>query len=302
MQTVKGHKKSVFIAVLLVAIVIVAFFIVAHAPSSKLQNCVWLLPGSEGLELLNNSALWRSAAIRLENANINCIIVAAGWWNSDHTIKYADSPNVWTQFIETVKATNPNFKVLALVNGWGVDISDPTYRTTMLNAVKQLLFSASFDGLNDDIENFTGTNQNLINYWQAEANLVKGMGKIATVDLTVGWSYNIEDVYPYLTNFDYVMPMFYQAMEDLNALTYWNKILSNSPVPVIMGLDVNHDEIKEPFSQQLSWIDQAMASNPHSNLAGFSIWAYDYWDTSGGTSNDFTAWTNWATKNTVGAK
>jgi hypothetical protein len=37
-----------------------------------------------------------------------------------------------------------------------------------------------------------------------------------------------------------------------------------------------------------------MASNPHPNLAGFSIWAYDYW-----TDTDFTAWANWATKGSV---
>jgi hypothetical protein len=303
MQTARRHKKAVFIAVLLAALVIVAFFIVAHAPSSKLQNCVWFLPSSEGLELLNNPSLWHSTAVRLENAKINCIIVCAGWWNSDHTIKYADSPTVWTQFINTVKAVNPDFKVLALVNGWGIDISDPTYRTTMLNAVKQLLFSASFDGMNDDIENFTGTNQNLIDYWQTEANLVKSMGKIATVDLTVGWSYNIEDVYPYLTNFDYIMPMFYWTIEDANALSYWNRILSNSPVPVIMGLDVDQEEMNYfSMSQQLSWIDQALNSSSHSNLVGFAIWAYDYWGTSGGTSDDFATWSNWATKNTVGAK
>jgi hypothetical protein len=263
--------------------------------SSKLQNCTWLLPSDEGLQLMDASpSVWRATVTRLESVNINCIIVWAGWWNTDHTINYADSPTVWTQFINTVKAVNPNFVVLALVNGWGIDISDPTYRTAMLNAVQQLMSSAPFDGVNDDLENFTGTNQNLIDYWQAEASMVKGMGKIATVDLGVDWSYKIEDVYPYLTNFDYIMPMFYGTIQASNALSYWDRILSNSPVPVIMGLDVNHDEVNMSFSQQLSWIDQALASSPHSNLVGFSIWAYDYW-----TTNDFAAWTNWATKGSV---
>ncbi len=269
--------------------------------SLKLQNCTWLLPNDEGLQLMNASpSVWRATVTRLESVNINCIIVWAGWWNTNHTINYADSTTVLTRFINNVKVVNPNFVVLALVNGDGIDISDSTYRTAMLNAVQKLLSSAPFDGLNDDLENFTGTNQNLIDYWQAEANMVKGMGKLATVDLGVDWSYSIEDVYPFLTNFNYIMPMFYWTIENANALDYWNRILTNSPVPVIMGLDVDQNEMKDfPLSQQLSWINQTMESNPHSNLAGFAIWAYDYWDNSGGTSNDFAAWANWPTKGSV---
>jgi hypothetical protein len=231
----------------------------------------------------------------LESVNINCIIVWAGTWTTDHTIVYADSPTIWTQFINTVKAVNPNFVVLALVNGYNIDISDSTYKTAMLNAVQHLMSSAPFDGINDDLENFTGTNQNLIDYWQAEASMVHAMGKIATVDLTVGWSYNIEDVYPYLTNFDYVMPMFYSTIEETNALSYWNRILSNSLVPVIMGLDVDQEEMGNfSLSRQLSWIDQALNTSQHSNLVGFSIWCYDAWDNA-----DFKAWANWATKGFV---
>ena len=32
----------------------------------------------------------------------------------------------------------------------------------------------------------------LIDYWQAEANMVHEMGKIRTVDLGVGWTYSIQ--------------------------------------------------------------------------------------------------------------
>ncbi len=244
-------------------------------------------------------SVWRTIVTRLESVNIKCIIVWAGTWNNDHSISYSDSPAEWIQFINAVKAVDPNFIVLALVAGWGIDISQSSYTLAMSDAVKQLLSSAPFDGFNDDLEGFTGTNQNLIDYWQAEASMIHNMGKIVTVDTGVDWSYKIEDVYPYLTNFDYIMPMFYWTIKDANALSYWDRILSNSPVPVIMGLDVDQNEMNNfSMSQQLNWIDLAMGNNPQSNLAGFSIWAYDYWDTSGGTSNDFEAWANWATKNT----
>ena len=271
---------------------------VSSTSSSQLQNCTWLDPSDEGLQLMNaKPSVWQATATRLESANIYCIIVWAGRWNSDHTIDYAESPTVWTQFINTVKAVNPNFVVLALVNGWGIDISDLSYRETMLNEVQQLISSAPFDGINDDLEDFKGKTQNLIDYWQAEASLIKGLDKIATVDLGVDWPYTIEEVYPYLTNFDYLMPMFYGKIQDTYSLSYWDRILSNSPVPVIMGLDVDPSDMNNfSMSQQLSWIDQALNSSSHPNLAGFAIWSYDFWGTSEGTSNDFAAWSNWPTK------
>ena len=292
---------KLFIALTIISIVITPTFAITVQPTeimheSKLQNCTWLLPRSEGLQLMNaNTSVWRETVTRLDSANISCIIVWAGTWNADHTINYDNSPAIWSQFIATAKAVDPNFTVLALVYGSDVDISDPSYRTSMVTSVQQLMSSAPFDGWNDDLEGFTGTNQNAIDYWQAVASLVKGMGKIATVDLGVDWSYRIEEVYPYLTNFDYIMPMFYGTIQSSNGLSAWNRILSNSPVPVIMGLDVNHEEVNTSLSQQLSWIDQARANEPHANLAGYSFWAYDYWDNSGGSLNDFSAWSNWST-------
>ena len=99
-----------------------------------------------------SSSVCRATVTRLESVNINSIIVWAGWWNANHTIDYADSPAQWTQFINTVKAVNPDFMLLALINGDAIDMSDFTYTAAMLNAVRQLLASAPFDGLNDDLE------------------------------------------------------------------------------------------------------------------------------------------------------
>ena len=299
LQAVRRNRKTALKAILLAATVIVAsfvvaFFIIPHPSSLTLQNCVWLTPSSMGLELMNTPSLWESTVIRLENANIHCIIVWAGWWNPDHTIQYADSPNVWKQFISTVKATDPDFKVLALVGtDQGIDISTSANRTLMIKSVKQLLSSAPFSGWNDDLETFIGSNQDLIAYWQGVASMVKGMGLIATVDTGVGaWSYSIEEVYPYLTNFNYIIPMFYSTIAYSNAADYWNSILSNSPVPVIMGLAIDPPANGNlSMSQQLTWID----GQSHKNLAGFSIWVYDYW-----SDADFAAWNNWAINKTLG--
>ena len=280
-----------FSTILIAAVLIAAFLIIELSPHPELQNCVWLVPSSEGLGLMNNPSLWQPTVARLEQTNIHCIIVWAGWWNTNHTIMYADSPTVWTQFIDTVKSADPKSKVLALVGtGGGIDISTPEYRTEMINSIKQLLASAPFNGWNDDLESYTGSNQDLIAYWQGMASMVRGMGRIATADASADWS-TIVDVYPHLTNLNYIMPMFYSTISYSAATQYWNAILSNSPVPVIMGLAIDPPANGNvSLAQQLSWVDQ----QSHKNLQGFSIWAYDYWNTA-----DFAAWSNWPTKNTI---
>jgi hypothetical protein len=92
------------------------------------------------------------------------------------------------------------------------------------------------------------------------------------------------------------MPMFYSTIEDTNSLINWNRIFSNSPTKVIMGLDVDPQDMNNfSISQQFNWLDQALNESQHSNLSGFSIWAYDYW-----SASNFATWSNWSTKNTIG--
>jgi hypothetical protein len=242
-------------------------------------------------------------ATKMQVANLNCIILNSGSWTPDHSISGGTTPSAWTTFINGLKAVDPNIKVLAMVDTFGsmnpLDISNPSYRAMMFNAAQQLLQSAPFDGWNDDFEMFTGQTSDLIAYWQGIASKVKSMGLIATVDTEVEWGHwHVTDVYPYLTNFDYIMPMYYTYIKTDSGGNVWDLVLSNSPpnIPVLMGLDVNQDEMENfPLSQQLGLVDQMMALKPHSNLAGFSIWCFDVWN-----DVDYAAWVNWPTKDNLG--
>jgi hypothetical protein len=269
---------------------------------AKLQNCVWMLPyellpwsghysGGLGNELDNPQYM----IDRLDGLSIDCVIVRGGTWKSDGTISYDPGTTfvMWKNFIDAMKTWNPNIKVLVWVFSWdSADLSNPSIRDTMYNSAKQLLSAVPFDGWNEDYEGWSGETSHAITFYQGIASAVKSMGKIATIATEVEWGgYHIED-YASLTNFDYIMPMFYAHVNLSNAKYYWDKILAHSPVPVIMGLAVL---LKQnggtPLAEQLAWID----TQSHTNLAGFSLWAYDYM-----TYEDFDAWKNWKTKDTIG--
>jgi len=269
---------------------------------AKLQNCVWMLPyellpwsghysGGLGNELDNPQYM----IDRLDGLNIDCVIVRGGTWKSDGTISYDSGTTfvMWTNFINAMKAWNPNIKVLVWVLGYNsADLSNPTIRETMYSSARQLLSAVPFDGWNEDYEGWRGETSHAITFYQGIASAVKSMGKMATIATEVEWGgYHIED-YASLTNFDYIMPMFYAHVSLSNAKYYWDEILAHSPVPVIMGLAVL---LKQnggtPLAQQLTWIDTQF----HTNLAGFSLWAYDYM-----SYEDFDAWKNWKTKDTIG--
>jgi hypothetical protein len=248
-------------------------------------------PGGLGNELDNPQYM----IDRLEGLNIDCVMVHGGNWKSDGTIAYdfGTSFEMWTNFINAMKDWNPDVKVLVWVLGYGnADLSDVRIRNTMYDSARELLSSVPFDGWNEDYEGWDGDVADAMAFYQGMASTVKGMGKIATIATEVEWGgYHIED-YAYLTNFDYIMPMFYAKVSFSNAEYYWDKILDCSPVPVVMGLAVLLKQSGDiPLDQQLEWID----TQSDSNLAGFALWAYDYM-----SYEDLEAWENWETKNTIG--
>jgi hypothetical protein len=270
-------------------------------PTPELHNCVWMLPyrllpwrGHYAKGLGNELDDPQFIIDRLDGLNIDCVMVHGGNWTSDGTIKYDSGTTfeMWTDFINAMKAWNTNIKVLVWVLGYGnADLSNSSIRDEMYDSARELLGAVPFDGWNEDYEGWKGDVSDAITFYQGMARTVKNIGKIATIAAEVEWGgYGIED-YVNLTTFDYIMPMFYGYVSSLDAEYYWNKILTKSPAPVIMGLAVL---LKQnggtPLAQQLTWID----TQSHPNLAGFSLWAYDYM-----SNEDFEAWKNWKTKNSI---
>ena len=285
-----------FIVVFTLSFVQIIFINPMEKENSAIHNLAWMLPTSS-VEYQNELTNPQSIINRINGLDIDCLAVHGGWWKSDGTILYDSgaSFSIWNNFINVMKNWNPNIKILVWVIGWNdtCDFRNSTLRTIMCNSAKQLLTEVPFDGWNEDYEGGSvyGVSYLLSFYNELSATL-KNMGKIATVALEVEWGgYTINDVYPYLVGFDYVTPMFYSQIATGSATYYWNQILSNSSVPVLMGLAVAPEENGEmPLPQQFPWIDKQSKSN----LAGFALWCYDYM-----TDSDFAAWGNWTTKDNI---
>lgn len=295
-QTFRKGVVVFFIVVFMLSLIQIIINNPIGQQNNAIHNLAWMLPTSI-VEYQNELTNPQSMINRINGLNIDCLAVYGGYWKSDGTILYDSgaSFSIWTNFINAMKNWNPNMKILVWVNGWNAtcDLRNSALRTTMCNSAKQLLTAVPFDGWNEDYEGGSvyGVSY-LLSFYHELSATIKNMDKIATVALEVECGgYNINEVYPYLDGFDYVTPMFYSQIATGSATTYWNQILSNSSVPVLMGLAVVPEENGGMhLSQQIPWID----SQSKSNLAGFAVWCYDYM-----TDSDFAAWDNWTTKDNI---
>jgi hypothetical protein len=286
-------------AILLVVVFTISYLQVSginFKNKTKIHNLIWIVPTT--IDEYENELTNPQVIIeKINGSNIDCIAIYGGFWEKDGTILYDQGASFsgWTNFIKSIKDWNPEMKVIVWVNGWNdiCDLRNSTIRAAMCNSAKELLTAVPFDGWNEDYEGgaYYGVSY-LLSFYHELSLAIKSTGKIATVATEVDWGgYEISQVYPYLDGFDYVTPMFYGRIADESASTYWNQILSNSSIPVLMGLAVAPDENGGmPFSQQMKWID----NQSKSNLAGFSIWCYDYM-----AKEDFSVWDKWTMKDNI---
>lgn len=226
----------------------------------------------------------------LETAKIWNVFLWTGEWETDHTITYWENDATLTATINAIHNRNVNFKVYPFLY-WGesaVDISTSGNRNLMYTAITACV-NKGFDGFQDDLETYTGTTQNYIDYLTGVASTVHGLGKTASAALGCGYAYPVETVYPTLT-LDYVCPMVYNGgpfnqseMEDVIP-----RVLENSAVPVMLGLRIDRPEEK-PYTleSQLGWVETILATG-YPEFVGFSLWIYDDM-----VSGDWTAWDNY---------
>jgi hypothetical protein len=260
-------------------------------PTSSV-SAIWTLPkmGSSLTTMLNN----------LQSANIKHIYLQVGDWNTNHdgTIEYYYSDTTFTTFIDTVHQFNSEMKVFAWVESyWAnthpLDLSTSGARATAVSSVIDCM-SKGFDGIEDDIESWVGTDQDLINFLNAEAAAVNALGKesVPTLICTYAWADDV-DVAPYL-NVDYIAPMLYTdypySETDLKARMH--SFLINAGSPVLPSLIVCHSLGYGTLEEQFTWIDDQITQHGrYSNLRGFAIFIYDNMQT-----DDWTAWNDWTTK------
>jgi hypothetical protein len=235
---------------------------------------------------------------KLVAGKIKFLFLLVGEWEPDGIISYFSSDSRITNFINTVKERNSDFKVLAWVYGGVPGYQDPVDISTAAkrqNAINQIVscVNKGFDGFNEDIETYVGTTQNLIDFWNGMAATLRGMNKISTVDAICTYVYPVEDIYPYL-DVDYIAPMLYGGGAPFPETDFKNvmhRVLTNTGPPILIGMKVN-DYTTIPLNTQLGWIDSKIASSgPYPKLKGFVLWEYQYM-----RDVDWTDWNNWATK------
>jgi len=284
----------------LILLVVLCFslFVMPVKAVHNTLNCTWL--GDYVDQTYNELANPQSVVNRLSGSNINCVIVFGGDWASSGAISYDSGSVYWSNFINILHKNG--YLVFVWISIWDdpttIDITNHTVIQTMYNSAIQCLSTYRFDGFNDDFEGWRGSTQALINYEQGLATAVRNHGKIASACLEVDWGgATISQLYPYLTSFNYLMPMYYTSIAVDNG-SVWSQILSYAGAPIVMGLDFSSGDYTQnglsypSASQQLSTISNFMSENSTAKLVGFSIWSYDEI-----SNTNFSSWDNWALKN-----
>lgn len=239
----------------------------------------------------------------LKTGGIKYAFVEAGYWNATTSeIVYEHNDTTFTTIINALHAINVAVLAWVMSNG-AMDIS-PANRQNLYDQIIACM-SKGFDGYNDDIEDYNGTLQNWIDY-ENNCTIVlhslpdswTGTNKIMTADVPLDWQQNI-NMYLHM---DYIVSMFYgikSTLEDPQAAAFWQEDfgeyndLDNPPAsPMIMGI-MNYYGNEYPLTWQLGQVDKYLADYGHPQLAGFSLWLYEYMGTN---PDDWSQWDYWITR------
>ncbi len=288
--------KKIYIILLsevLLIILLFSFSLFFQGKASISLNCIWIdqLSSQTSYNEISNPQALETI---LQGSSINCVMIFGGYWSSSGTIIYDAGTSQWTNFINVLHSSG--YKVFVWINAWNTsDLSSASTRQTMYDSATLLLNTYNFDGFNDDYEGWRGNTSFLVTYEQTLATTVRNLGKIASADLEVNWGgATIQELYPQLTNLNYIMPMYYTNIAS-DGGNIWNSILTNAAVPVVMGIDFSpQDSPYTTASSQLQKITNFLSSYSTTKLAGFAIWSSTYF-----SSTDLASWNNWTPKNIV---
>jgi len=228
----------------------------------------------------------------LENNNITIAFIFVGYWTAPATLTLEMTDEQITTVINALHTAG--VKVLAWgENDGAIDVSSAN-RNNLYSVIESLM-AKGFDGYHDDIEDWTTTLQDWIDYENNCTALLHGMGKLMTAAVAFDWQQNTN---PYLY-MDYIVSMFYSSQskcEDPQGRAYWQENFgeyegnNKQPAsPVIIGL-MNYYGNEHSLAWQLEWVTNELDLDPHPQLAGFSIWLYEYM-----TPSDWQTWKYWTT-------
>jgi hypothetical protein len=244
---------------------------------------------------------------RLGQNNINYAFVFVGYWDAtiptNPTVGYQHSAAFYANVIDAFHEAN--IKVLAWIESYIGMMDLRAYnRQNIYDAIVECM-NIGFDGYNDDVEDWTGTNQDYIDYLNGATTVLHNLGKLMTADVAFDWEQNTN---PYL-HMDFIVTMFYSdysMFEDPQGADYFQENFgqyegnNNPPAsPVILGImNCLRPECNTfSISYQLTQCSNYLATYNHPQLVGFCIWLYEYMGSYGQT-DDWSQWNSWI--NSVG--
>jgi len=249
----------------------------------------------------------------LSQNNIDMAFVFVGFWiaydPTDPYIDYQHDASFYANVIDAFHAEN--IQVLAWAESYYGTMDLRAYNRQVIYDRIVECMNIGFDGYNDDVEDWTGTLQDYIDYLNGATTVLHNLGKLMTADVAFDWQINVN---PYLY-MDYIVTMFYSdwsMFEDPDGPYYFQENFGHSPEeiggdgstlppasPVILGIMNCYVRLNDyPISYQLSQCSNYLAMYEHPQLSGFCIWLYEYMGSYGQT-DDWAQWNSWI--NSVGA-
>jgi hypothetical protein len=292
-------------------------FISKNTSLLYVDNAVWIADGNYGgtfsidkQYVLGDQTKLTTCINTLKNNNIKYALIWVGTWNTVNiAAPFIDNPMLGTSPYP-IRSNFPDicsqFRSAGIipiawvedgsaVNSWGpnhgIPNLAPQYHQAYYTEIQRIM-AMGFSGFSDDIEQWTGTHQNWLDYHNNQAIMLHSIGKLCMPALEFDMRQNTN---MYL-NVDYIINMFYGStslFEDPQGDYYWQENFGmyegnhGSPAsPVILGIRNYND--KNPLSWQLAQAQRCISTYGAPNLSGFSFWLYEYM-----ASQNPTDWTDW---------
>ncbi|MGA3290263.1 MAG: hypothetical protein ABSD42_08510 [Candidatus Bathyarchaeia archaeon] len=237
--------------------------------------------------------------------HIKYAVIMVGYWNATTPSAPSINPHFhpltyFSSVCSTLKSAG--IVPIAWVEGgvsWGESAGTPDVTPAnyaAYNARIAEVMAIGFSGYSEDIESYTGTQSQYINYLNQQYTFLHNMGKLCMPAVSSNNGGNNINEYLHV---DYILSMFYwtsSLFEQPDANIYWQEEFGlgtyhstfGSPgSPIIFGLDGVYDN-QNPFSWQLTQFTNCLNLYGSDNLVGISLFSYDFMN-----STDWSTWISW---------
>jgi len=232
--------------------------------------------------------------------HIKYAFIYVGGWAQPATIQYVRTDSYFQNVVNRLHAHGILAIAWVMAYSVPIDITEAN-QSNIYDAILDCMDRVSWDGYNDDIEYFTGTRTEWIDYINGLTPILTNIGKLNMPDVPMDWEQNINQ---YLI-VDYIVSMFYNGGSTLEHL--WNNLFwqenfgeygayappNEHPPgsPIIVGIRTDYGYGNQyPLAWLLGKAGEFYDAYGHPQLAGFSLWLYEY---VGLAQDDWQQWHYW---------